>query len=890
MLLKRTKDAWSISRQARHTDGGQAPENRQRCPKTGRHLEAGRKYRWLLWVCPIVGLLSLIWFLIRVIPKPSRATYPCQRVVAPLAGGFVIWITGLIGSALAYRRAQRYLHQARWVVAGLCLAVGVAALWLPLATTGNNPATAAFIPAEPPNSPMGAAKGIYPGRVVWVHDPDATGWDGRSGSWWDDNNTDQDAVDLMVSKSIRTLTGRTSDPEAWDALFRHFNQAKSFGDVGYQAGEKIAIKINMNQENSSAGNWSPSQGNPSPHVLYSVLKQLIEAAGVPGSAITIYDASRYIGNPIYDKVRSDPDPNFQEIRFVVNPALARSGRIAAVEDRTNPLLTKAGTAYLPQCVTGAKYLINMALLRPHSLFGITLCAKNHFGSTYFPSGGGWTPSPMHNYGQRTNLMGSYNCLVNLNGHRQLSGKTLLYMIDGLYSARNQSAEVIKWQSFGDDWCSSLFASQDPVAIDSVALDFLRNEPRCTDVTGTPENYLHEAALAENPPSGTFYDPEGDGTRLASLGVHEHWNNPAEKKYSRNLGTGGGIELVVASFASADGPIANVTRGARYDRIRYAISESAPGDEIVLSQGLYLENINPGGKNLVLSSTDPGDPAVVAATVLAGGGSGPVVTFAGGEDASCILTGFTITGPQTGIYCVGSSPTVTNCCIQDNAGPGIELREGSRPAIYNCEIIANAGAGVEMWTKQSGRFVTHNYPALTHCIIAGNGQHGVSGLPPGGGIPAITNCTIAANGGCGVSSLQPTIMNSIIYYNSAGSIQTAGDAPPTVTFTDVQEGWPGEGNIDAAPCFAAPGFRSLNATPDDPSDDFWVRGDYHLRSEAGRWDPKSLSWVQDVLTSPCIDTGNPDSDWTAEPPPNGARINMGAYGGTLQASKSLSATP
>ncbi len=136
---------------------------------------------------------------------------------------------------------------------------------------------------------------------------------------------------------------------------------------------------------------------------------------------------------------------------------------------------------------------------------------------------------------------------------------------------------------------------------------------------------------------------------------------------------------------------------------------------------------------------------------------------------------------------------------------------------------------------------------------------------------------------------PTIANSIIYYNSAGSIQTQGDAPATIIFSDVQGGWPGQGNIDAAPCFAEPGFRSLNGTPDDPSDDFWFQGDYHLRSEAGRWDPKSLSWVQDVLTSPCIDTGNPDSDWTGEPPPNGACINMGGYGGTLQASKSLSAT-
>ena len=64
----------------------------------------------------------------------------------------------------------------------------------------------------------------------------------------------------------------------------------------------------------------------------------------------------------------------------------------------------------------------------------------------------------------------------------------------------------------------------------------------------------------NPPSGTVYDPEGDGTRLASLGVHEHWNNPTDKQYSRNLGTGNGIELVVPSLRSADGPVDNKILG------------------------------------------------------------------------------------------------------------------------------------------------------------------------------------------------------------------------------------------------------------------------------------------------------------------------------------------
>jgi len=70
------------------------------------------------------------------------------------------------------------------------------------------------------------------------------------------------------------------------------------------------------------------------------------------------------------------------------------------------------------------------------------------------------------------------------------------------------------------------------------------------VAGNPDNFLHEAALADNPPSGTVYDPEQDGTRLASLGVHEHWNNPTDKKYSRNLGKSEGIELVALSAKKA----------------------------------------------------------------------------------------------------------------------------------------------------------------------------------------------------------------------------------------------------------------------------------------------------------------------------------------------------
>jgi len=944
------------------------------CPKAGMPLGHKSKYRWLKWLFPVTGLLSLIWFLIRVLPKPSRATYPCQRLVAPFASGFVVWIMGLIGSTLAYRKAKRLFHQSRYLVGAVCAAVAVMMVWLSLSINAGRPA-GAWTPTDPPNSPMGVAKGIFPGRVVWIYDPNATSWNGTTGSWWSDTNTNQAVVSSMMSKTLQCLTGKPDVREAWDTLFKHFNQTNGFGDVGYQSGEKIVIKINMNQQDNWNA-WGAGAGMPSPHVIYTLLDQLINVVGVPGSAITIYDAARYIGDPIYNKVKNNP--NFQSVTFVVKNTLAGNGRIAATNDAANPVYTRAPTAYLPTCVTQAKYLINMALLRPHQMYGITLCAKNHFGSTYFPNNGGWTPSPLHDYGRRENAMGTYNCLVELNGHRHLAGKTLLYMVDGLYGARHQSDVVIRWLSFGDDWCSSIFASQDPVAIDSVGLDFMRNESRCTEVTGNPDNYLHEMARANAPPSGTVYDPERDGTRLASLGVHEHWNNATSKQYSRNLGTGNGIELVTRPWTSPNGPIRNLTLGRRYDYIQYAIYDANPHNQIVVGEGVYNENIDFGGKNLTIQSSNPDDPAVVAATIITGGSKGLVVVFSGGEDANCVLAGFTVTGGTTGIYCSNtSSPVIENCVIDQEGKIAIEMGRGSNPEILNCTIIGDiitrevtnlntaqvydyiqhavneaitgdqivVGRGTyyenvdfkgknltvrsaepnnsafvsstiikggnQVITFASGEdancvlmgltiaggnrgiYCHSSAPRITRCIIAGNAAQGIyaySSVPKisncvianngGAGIACenfsgltITNCTISGNQGSGVTvnMSSPTVINSIVWANSPKQI-TGVRGTARVTYSDVQDGWPDVGDIGADPCFA------------DANN-----GDYHLRSAEGRWQPSQQCWVYDADMSLAIDGGDPNSDWTAELWPHGKRINMGAYGGTPEASMSPSAT-
>jgi hypothetical protein len=294
----------------------------------------------------------------------------------------------------------------------------------------------------------------------------------------------------------------------------------------------------------------PQNGLPSPHAIVALVTQLIEAGGVRGEDIIIYDVAggRNVGQPIYTRIRANSNPQFQAVKFLVGSDFDQGGRIFATPDMANPIqFSKAGVpvGYLAEQVTAAKYIINMALLRPHGMAGVTLIGKNHFGSVYFPNdGGGWSPRTLHNSVMRTLPVGSYNALVDLMGHRHLGGKTMLYMLDGLYTAEQNEGNVFKWASFGDHWASSLLVSQDPVAIDSVGIDILRSEPRATQLRGNADNYLHEAAQAAKPPSGTVYNPDKSGV-LASLGVHEHWNNSTDKKYSRNLGRKQGIELIVA---------------------------------------------------------------------------------------------------------------------------------------------------------------------------------------------------------------------------------------------------------------------------------------------------------------------------------------------------------
>ncbi len=181
------------------------------------------------------------------------------------------------------------------------------------------------------------------------------------------------------------------------------------------------------------------------------------------------------------------------------------------------------------------------------------------------------------------------------------------------------------------------------------------------------------------------------------------------------------------------------------------------------------------------------------------------------------------------------------------------------------------------------------PTLRNCIITGNRcyESNDSVVYCVGSDALFENCTMADNlcgeNGAALSLVDSNakVLNSIIWGNLGKQILAESHSTPVITYSNIQGQWPGPGNIEIDPSFARTGYW---ADPNDP-EAIWIAGDYHLMSKGGRWDPLSLAWVNDVLMSPCIDAGDPTSSWHQEPLPNGERINMGAYGGTPQASLS-----
>jgi len=551
----------------------------------------------------ILGVASTIWFLLRVIPKPSRAGYPCMRAAAPFMSGFIVYILTLTGSIIAFKNAKHLLKKASYVAAFSFLVVGLISFFV--FSTGNaldifaKPSEVTG-PIDGPNQPMGVAQGIVPGRVVWAWEPKATNPNcngtrvnctyvsENDNVYHLNKNTIQSYVDSMVRSSVLHLANQNEQATAWEMLFKNHNKKKGKGDVSYSSNEIIFIKINMggvtclntvgpdgkegcfcshtidlSQVTTSMANIT----NTTPQIVMAVLRDLINNAGVPAENI-------YVGDPmknVYKKMADYWFAEFPNINVLGNN-LVGSGNGVDLSERTpvqfgsqdrifysdkGQKMKDAVSDKFYTIIEDADYMINIACLKAHACAGITLCAKNHFGSHTRESAQHLHPGILSQKNDEKTWVGYskyYRVQVDLIAHELLGGNTMLFIVDGLWGGKEgwDDTPPVKWkmQPFNTHFPSSIFMSLDQVALESVCYDFLRVEsntskwsPNRANYNGV-DDYLHQAADKSNWPTGINYDPENDGTIIGSLGTHEHWNDSIKKQYSRNLNpsTGKGIEL------------------------------------------------------------------------------------------------------------------------------------------------------------------------------------------------------------------------------------------------------------------------------------------------------------------------------------------------------------
>ena len=322
-------------------------------------------------------------------------------------------------------------------------------------------------------------------------------------------------------------------------------------------------------------------------------------------------------------------------------------------------------------------------------------------------------------------------------------------------------------------------------------------------------------------------------------------------------------------------------------IQSGINGAINGDTILVADGTYTgdgnRDIDFMGKAIVVMSENGPEVTIIDCE---GSELDPHrgFHFHSGEGAESILQDFTIrNGFQSGeggaIHCsLYSSPTIMNCTFSGNStvsrGGGIYNWYFSDPTVTNCTFIGNSAVA------GGGMYNYYSFPTVTNCIFSGNSADyggamfnalnssptvtnctfiGNTANNDGGGMynehrssPAIINCTFSNNsavsggGMYNIYASNPTVTNCILWENTGGSIMNASSTP-TVTFSDVEGGHIGEGNLDADPFFVT--FHGF---------DFLLRRD-----------------------SPCIDTGDPaivdGFDWP-EWYNNGPRSDMGAYGG------------
>ena len=540
----------------------------------------------------LMGIASTLWFLVRVIPKPQRAGYPCMIAAAPVMSGFVTYIITLAGSVLFFKKAFSKLKQGHYLTAAAALASCIVLLVIfnvqDAERIFSSPQEVTWTKGVLPdgsNNPMGTGFGVFPGRVVWVRNPAATNQNCTNvitDAYFMAKNNNQHSINSMADQAIKSVGGMATVSESWDAIFKSFNKKKTGSETGYSPGQTIFIKVNNGQA-GWATNWNDlsekgndsfvtkvknaAMSNTTPGTVLAIVRQLVDSCGVPQENIYIGEPMTHVYKSLYDAIH----PKYPNVKIMDKDNYTSLGRTTSTGWTSDVIFYSDNGDDMADAVTDrmmyemydADYLIPIAALKAHARAGVTFCAKLHFGSHGKNNLNNFDSFHLHaglisvdgndmiNSAARVNYK-VYRVLTDILGHEKLGGNAVISIVDGLWGGIEATDMPVKWKTapFNNDWPSSLFISQDAVALESVCLDFLRAEADInTAFLNRPffpavDDHLHQAADQANWPEGLTYDPEGDGSPMAaSLGVHEHWNNATEKKYSKNLSPDGkGIEL------------------------------------------------------------------------------------------------------------------------------------------------------------------------------------------------------------------------------------------------------------------------------------------------------------------------------------------------------------
>jgi len=358
-------------------------------------------------------------------------------------------------------------------------------VFLPFTSTGQS----AYPSPTPEVTPTPTSK------VVHVHSSNATNWNLQTDYW---NYVNQATIDSMVDQGMIQLTGAGSVPDAWRSILPN-----------YQQGQGIAIKVSFNNTNSCDENSGEIDSVIEP--VNAIIRGLL-SIGIQQSDIWIYETIRALPYRFVNAC------NYNNVVFFDNGSCGRNQTTFSSNDpnavvQFSPPSGNPPTLRINDVLIDATYLINMPIMKRHSMAGVSLAFKNHYGTTQKPDGLHiWSSLDSGSYSPY------YSPFIDIYNNPHVGAKTILTIGDGLFSTTSHHHGPPRpWQTFGNQVPNSLFFSKDTVATDCVMTDLLTSEFTANESIGDIDPRSGEyLILAENAGFGTYErgdpwaNPSGSG--------------------------------------------------------------------------------------------------------------------------------------------------------------------------------------------------------------------------------------------------------------------------------------------------------------------------------------------------------------------------------------------